>query len=71
MPDYYTPYVEGLSADVHIYSSYSYTHAIDQLEAVCRAVAGCLGARPGRVGYEPRTLPSGIRDGAVNLASAV
>jgi Xaa-Pro aminopeptidase len=62
LPDYYERYGEGLPVDVAMYSTYSYTQPIDQMEAVSAALRSFIGGRV-RIGYEPRSLPVGMRDG--------
>jgi Xaa-Pro aminopeptidase len=60
LPNYYQPYAEGLPVEVDIFPTYSYTQPLDQVGEAAKAVARRLGGRVGRLGYEPRTLPTAV-----------
>jgi Xaa-Pro aminopeptidase len=61
LPDYYTPYADGLPVEVDLFPTYSYTQPLDQVGEAAKAVSARLGAKVSRLGYEARTLPAATR----------
>jgi Xaa-Pro aminopeptidase len=62
LPNYYGPYAGEASVEVEIVRSYSYLDEIDKLAELVHALAGLLGPRVERLGWEPGTLPAAVRD---------